>query len=75
MYLSLDEYNLLHHKAIVGIFDLSVFKKNMEIISFSEQSNAVILLSNNQKISSPLRPVTLCNRIKRQINYGVREIL
>jgi hypothetical protein len=75
MFLSLDEYNLLHHSEIVGIFNPSAFKNNNETEAFSKPTNAVILLSNNQKIPSPLRPATLCNRIKRQMNYGIEEIL
>jgi regulator of extracellular matrix RemA (YlzA/DUF370 family) len=75
MFLSLDEYNLLHHIEIVGIFNPSVFKNNNKTASFSKQTNAIILLSNNQKIPSPLRPATLCHRIQRQMNYGIKEIL
>ena len=45
MYLSLDEYNLLHHKAIVGIFDLSVFKKSY--IAYYEIKKSRILLTVN----------------------------
>lgn len=75
MFLSLDEYNLLHYIEIVGIFNPSVFKNSNEATTFSKQTNAVILLSNNQKIPSALRPATLCHRIQRQINYGIKEIL
>jgi len=75
MYLFIDEHNILLSYWVVGIFKSSSFKLQEQLPQSSKLSSSVILLTNNKKLLSPLRTITLYKRIKRQIKGGDKVII
>lgn len=74
MYLFIDEFNIIHSSRIVGIFKTSAFKIKETTSSSLKLPRSVILLTDNQRILSPIRPTTLYQRIQKQIKTMIEEM-
>jgi len=75
MYLFIDEHNIFLSHWLVGIFKPSSFKLQEQLPPSDKLSSSIILLTNNKKIPSPLRTITLYQRVKRQFKDGNKVTL